>query len=127
MIVVDSSVLIANIRGLDTPAVRKLRTAREVMLIADVVVLEILRGARDHAHAERLHQQLERFQIVPMLGHRLALRAAENYRVLRAQGFTMSKTVDLIIGTFCIDQNHRLLHSDRDFGSMVEFLGLQTA
>jgi predicted nucleic acid-binding protein len=35
--------------------------------------------------------------------------------------------VDLIIGTFCIERGHALLHDDRDFEPMVRFLGLQAA
>ena len=37
------------------------------------------------------------------------------------------KTIDLLIGTFCIERGHTLLHSDRDFSPMESFLGLQTA
>jgi hypothetical protein len=44
---------------------------------------------------------------------------------LRANGFTVRKTVDMIIGTFCIDRGHWLLHDDRDFDPMARYLGLQ--
>lgn len=61
------------------------------------------------------------------LGHRqLAGRAAANYRLVRRQGITVRKTIDLIIGTFCIERGHALLHSDRDFEPMERLLGLQT-
>ena len=36
-------------------------------------------------------------------------------------------TVDLLIGTFCILNRHRLLHNDSDFKPMVEHLGLMEA
>jgi predicted nucleic acid-binding protein len=32
----------------------------------------------------------------------------------------------MIIGTFCIEHGHMLLHSDRDFEPMERILGLQT-
>jgi predicted nucleic acid-binding protein len=32
----------------------------------------------------------------------------------------------LIIGTFCVERGHALLHDDRDFEPMERFLGLQT-
>jgi predicted nucleic acid-binding protein len=37
----------------------------------------------------------------------------------------MRKTVDVVIGTFCIGRDHALLHDDRDFEPMGRFLGLQ--
>jgi predicted nucleic acid-binding protein len=46
---------------------------------------------------------------------------------LRRKGVTMRKTIDMIIGTHCIEQNCALLHSDRDFDPMVEHLGLRIA
>jgi len=33
----------------------------------------------------------------------------------------------MIIGTFCIEGGHRLLHADRDFDPMVEHFGLRVA
>lgn len=33
----------------------------------------------------------------------------------------------MIIGTFCILGGHALLHDDRDFDSMVRYLGLRAA
>jgi predicted nucleic acid-binding protein len=56
----------------------------------------------------------------------LAVVAAANYRILRRREVTVRTTVDLIIGTFCIERGHALLHSDRDFEPMERYLGLQT-
>ena len=52
------------------------------------------------------------------------LEFARNYRTLRDLGVTIRKTADLIIGTFCIQHHHRLLHDDRDFSLMQQHLGL---
>ncbi len=60
-------------------------------------------------------------------GADLAPRAARNYRKLRELGITIRKTADIIIGTFCIEHCHALLHDDRDFGPMEEHLGLMIA
>ena len=38
---------------------------------------------------------------------------------------TVRKTIDLIIGTHCIDGVHVLLHADRDFDPMERHLGLR--
>jgi predicted nucleic acid-binding protein len=129
MILVDSSVWIAHLRGNRTPAVAKLEAAasREPLLIGDLILLEVLQGARDEAHAERIERGLRRYLLVPLLDGNLALRAAWNYRRLRELGITIRKTADLIIGTFCIEHRHSLLHDDRDFTPMEEHLGLMVA
>ena len=95
------------------------------IIIGDLVLLEVLRGARDDVHAARLRRDLGRFGKQSMLNERVALRAAENFRRLRSLCKTVRKTPDLIIGTFCIENRHALLHSDRDFDPMVEHLGLR--
>jgi predicted nucleic acid-binding protein len=95
------------------------------LLIGDIVLLEVLQGARDEAHAVRIAHELNQFDIVAMLDPEIAVRAAHNYRALRGRGITIRKTVDLIIGTFCIEHGHTLLHDDRDFDPMRTHLGLQ--
>ena len=131
MIVVDSSVWIGNLRGADSEPVRKLRAFAETeddqILVGDLILLEVLQGARDEAHAARIERSLRRYPVAPMLSDRLAVRAAYNYRSLRGRGITVRKTVDMIIGTFCIEGGHRLLHDDRDFDPMAQHLGLQVA
>jgi hypothetical protein len=129
MIVVDSSVWIAHLRDSDTAEVRKLRAVDEPdeILIGDLILLEVLQGARNERLAGLIEQQLRQFEIASMLSPALAPRIARNYRSLRDRGVTVRKTVDMIIGTFCIEGGHRLLHADRDFDPMVEHLGLRIA
>lgn len=127
MILVDSSVWIAHLRGHRTPATAKLEAAagREPLLIGDLILLEILQGARDESHAARIERGLRRYSVVPLLGVDLASRAARNYRTLRGLGITIRKTADIIIGTFCIEHRYSLLHDDRDFAPMEAHLGLR--
>jgi predicted nucleic acid-binding protein len=61
-----------------------------------------------------------------MVGQDIALASAMNYRLLRKKGVTVRKTIDVMIGTFCIHYHLPLLHDDRDFDPMVKFLGLKT-
>ncbi len=126
MILVDSSVWIAHLRGQRTPATTKLEAAasREPLLVGDLIMLEVLQGARDELHATRIERGLRRYALVPLLSGDLAPRAARNYRRLRELGVTIRKTADIIIGTYCIEYHHALLHDDRDFEPMEEFLGL---
>lgn len=130
MIVVDSSVWIDNLRSVDSTAVRKLQALGPddtEILIGDIILLEVLQGARDAPHAARIERSLRRFPIAPMLDADLAVRAAQNYRFLRSRGIMIRKTADLIIGTFCMARDHLLLHNDRDFEPMAAHLGLQLA
>jgi predicted nucleic acid-binding protein len=126
LILVDTSVWIAHLRGHRTLATTKLEAAaaREPLLIGDLILLEVLQGARDEAHAARIERGLRRYALVPLLDADLAPRAARNYRKLRELGVTIRKTAD-IIGTFCIERRHSLLHDDRDFAPMEEHLGLK--
>ncbi len=129
MILVDSSVWIANLRGEQTSATARLETAvaREPLLVGDLILLEVLQGARDEAHAARIERGLRQFTIVTLLDAELAVCAARHYRRLRSLGVTIRKTADVIIGTYCIERGHALLHDDRDFAPMEEHLGLRVA
>jgi predicted nucleic acid-binding protein len=129
VILVDSSVWIDHLRARVTPATTKLRAAaaREPLLIGDLVLLEVLQGARDETHAARIERDLRRYSVVPLLAGDLAPRAARNYRMLQGLGITIRKTADIIIGTYCIERDHALLHDDRDFDPMEKHLGLHVA
>ncbi|MGF7211952.1 hypothetical protein GGE65_006574 [Skermanella aerolata] len=126
MIVVDTTVWIDFFRAKDTEQTVKLRRliGRELILIGDIVLVEILQGLRDDAQANRVERALRVHRVEPMLSSELASKVASNYRLLRAKGITVRKTIDIIIGTFCIEGGHGLLHSDRDFDPMQDHLGL---
>ena len=129
MILVDSSVWIAHLRGLRTRATARLEAAaaREPLLVGDLILLEVLQGARSEAHAALIERGLRQYAMAPLLDPDLAPMAARNYRKLRDLGVTIRKTADIIIGTFCIEHGHALLHDDRDFATMEQHLGLKTA
>ncbi len=52
------------------------------------------------------------------------MAAARNHRSLRRRGVTIRKTIDLLIGTWCIENHVPLLHNDADFRPMARYLGL---
>jgi predicted nucleic acid-binding protein len=130
MIVVDSSVLIDHLRGVPSAQValwqRLVRENDDQILIGDLVLLEVLQGVRDARQAAKVEAALCAFETAPMLDPSLAVAGASHYRHLRSIGITIRKTVDLVIGTFCIARNHMLLHCDRDFEPMCVHLGLRT-
>lgn len=75
--------------------------------------------------ARKLQRVMASYRIVEMLDIRVAIQAATNFRVLRSRGITIRKTTDLIIATWCIENDCPLLHNDRDFLPMAEYLGLK--
>lgn len=127
MIVVDSSVWIDYLRDRRTEQARQFDAllGREPILVGDVILCEVLQGVRNETEAARTEALLRGFRIAQMLDADLAVAAAANYRRLRSLGVTVRKTVDLIIGTFCIERGHDLLHDDRDFAHMERHLGLR--
>jgi len=129
VIVVDTSVWIDYLRGVASDRVERLRILmrrQPEMLIGDLILCEVLQGCRSEAEATEVEAALREFAIVPLSTPDLAVRAAANYRLLRRRGVTIRTTIDMIIGTFCIEHGHTLLHSDRDFEPMERLLGLRT-
>ena len=128
MILVDSSVWIDHINRTVTEPVRRLRELfpNSEILIGDLILCEVLQGVRNETAALRLEQMFRGFVPASLSDPELAVKAAANYRLLRRRGITIRKTIDMIVGTFCIDRGHVLLHDDRDFDPMERFLGLQT-
>jgi predicted nucleic acid-binding protein len=128
VIVVDSSVWIDHLRQVVTNPVARLQSlmSQAELLVGDLILCEVLRGVRSEVVAREIEAIMRAFEIVPLCDGDLAIKAAANYRYLRARGITIRNSVDLIIGTFCIERGHALLHSDRDFEPMERLLGLQT-
>jgi predicted nucleic acid-binding protein len=129
VILVDTSVWIDHLRETVTAPVAYLRSliSGEELLVGDLIICEVLQGLQTDAEARLVEDALREFEVVPLVDAELAAKAAANYRFLRRRGITIRKTIDLLIGTYCIERGHALLHSDRDFAPMESFLGLQTA
>jgi predicted nucleic acid-binding protein len=127
MILVDSSVWIDGLRGNDTPQVAFLqRNIGQVeIVIGDLILTEVLQGVPE-IHARRTEQYLRKFAIVELAGEHNAVKAARHFRYLRGKGYTIRKTIDLLIATWCMENDFALLHNDRDFDPFAEHLGLRT-
>jgi len=129
VILVDSSVWIDYFRGVATPQSNRLDALLGTVPLAtgDIVLAEVLQGfnlERDFDSALRL---LASLSIIDIGGRDVAVQAARNFRLLRAQGITVRKTVDTLIATRCIMSGHVLLYSDRDFDPFVAHLNLMSA
>ena len=126
MIVVDSSVWIDFLNGRNAPHVRRLRAilGTDEIIVGDLMLCEVLQGLGSERAAREIEALLRRFEIVPMVGDAIAVAAARNFRSLRGRGITVRKTIDLMIGTWCIENRRPLLHNDSDFHPMARYLGL---
>jgi predicted nucleic acid-binding protein len=126
VIVVDSSVWIDFLNGRNAPHVRRLRTilGTDEVIVGDLMLCEVLQGLDSERADRELETLLRRFEIVPMAGDAIAVAAARNFRSLRRRGITVRKTIDLLIGTWCIENRRPLLHNDGDFHPMASNLGL---
>ncbi|RNL61446.1 type II toxin-antitoxin system VapC family toxin [Zhongshania marina] len=129
MILVDSSVWIDYFSGLDSPEADKLDNILGIrpVAIGDLILTEVLQGFRSDKDYKAARRVFEDVTIFDMLGEKMAIKSAENFRALRKKGITVRKTADVIIATFCIDQKLPLLFSDKDFKPFVKHLGLVEA
>ena len=128
MIVVDTSVWVDYFNGKLSEETDSLDTmlGNQEILLGDLILTEILQGFQEDRLFRETRKMLESFPIVPMLGMPLAIQSAKNYRTLRKRGVTVRKTIDVMIGTYCIEQHIPLLYADRDFDPMVRHLKLQS-
>jgi hypothetical protein len=126
VIVIDTSVWIDFFNGRDTSHVRRLNAilGTAEVIVGDLMLCEVLQGLDSEQAARQVESLLRDFEIVPMAGETIAVAAARNFRSLRRRGITVRKTIDLLIGTWCIENRMALLHNDNDFRPMARHLGL---
>jgi predicted nucleic acid-binding protein len=126
MVIIDTSVWIEYLRGTRHPETDWLdrELQRQPLGLTDLILCEVLQGTRDAAFA-RVRTDLLKFHVFQNCNALLAIAAAQNYRTLRRNGYTIRATVDCLIATFCLENNHSLLHRDHDFLSFEVVLGLQ--
>jgi predicted nucleic acid-binding protein len=127
MVIVDTSVWIDYLNDVDTAETRWLdrELGRQRLGLLDLMLCEILPGVRSDEEAKRVSLELMRFEVFESGGIELATEAARRYRLLRARGRTVRKTIDCLIATFCLRGGHTLLHRDRDFEPFEQLLGLK--
>jgi predicted nucleic acid-binding protein len=127
MIFVDSSVWIDYFNGRITKQTDLLDAllGNELIVIGDIVLTEVLQGFQDDRDFIKAGKLFDSLFFMSMLGKELAIKSAENYRKLKKKGATARKIIDVIIATFCIENELPLLHSDKDFRIMERHLDLK--
>ena len=127
MLVVDTSVWVDYFNGVENPQTDFLHAVldKTPILIGDLILAEVLQGFRHDPDFEKVRRALGKYKQVGMVSPALAVQSARNFRFLRQKGITVRKTMDSLIATYCIENDHELLHNDSDFDGYEEHLGLR--
>ncbi len=129
MIFVDSSVWIDFFNGKQSIETNRLDSllGTEPIGLGDLVLIEVLQGFRHDRDYETAKELLTSLTIFDLGGLDIAVKSADNFRSLRKRGVTVRKTIDVLIATYCINNNLPLLHSDKDFEPFHLHLNLRNA
>ena len=96
-----------------------------IIIIGDLIIAELLQGFKTDKEYNTAKKIIEKFEYRDFVGKEIAMKTANNYRYLRKNGITVRKTIDVIIATFCIENEYQLIHNDKDFDPLEEHLGLK--
>jgi predicted nucleic acid-binding protein len=126
VIIVDTTVWIDYLAGAANPHTEWIERelSQRPLGLTDLILCEILQGIRDESTFKQVRRELSKFVCFRTGGEELAVASAHNCRFLRVRGYPIRKTIDCLIGTFCLLEGHSLLHRDRDFDVFEEHLGL---
>ncbi len=131
MILVDSSAWIEFLRATGSPVNVRLRSALQQghseLASTDVIVMEILAGARDDPDRDRLRRLLYGLEFLAVEGPADYEHAAELYRACRAGGETPRKLTDCLIAAVAIRNDAALLCEDGDFLTIARHSPLRLA
>jgi predicted nucleic acid-binding protein len=127
VVIVDTTVWVDYLKGTQTTQTDWLEVEieRQRLGLTDLILCEVLQGVRNDRQFIQVRRELLKYEVFATGGIDLATTAAQNYRRLRAQGYTVRKTIDCLIATFCLMNDHTLLHNDRDFDPFERVLGLR--
>jgi predicted nucleic acid-binding protein len=124
---VDASVWIDYLRGIETPQCPLLRNGMMAgaIHVADLTYFEVLQGCNTPKRVMQARSLLALYEPVIISDFTVAEIAADTYRILRRRGITIHSSIDMLIGSWCIINNVPLLHNDRDYDALEKYCGLR--
>jgi predicted nucleic acid-binding protein len=128
VILADTSAWVEYLRATGSPIHQRLRQliAEDGELVTtDVVVMEVLAGARTDERVRQLRRLLNRFDLLPVAGLADFEAAAGIYRRCRRAGETVRKLTDCLIAAVALRGDAELLHRDRDFEVIARHVALR--
>jgi len=128
VIVVDTSAWVELLRATGSAAhttFRRLIERNERLAVTEVVVAEVLSGARSHAEYQALRGRLLALRVLPLGGLRGYEAAAELYRACRDAGETVRHLTDCLVAVPAIEAGASVLSADRDFETLARHTPLK--
>lgn len=126
----DSSAWIEYLRATGSPvdlALDALIEEQGDLATTEVVVMEVVAGARTNEEREQLRRLLRRFPLLPVGDLATYEQAAELYRACRRKGETVRKMTDCLIAAVAIREDAAVLQRDADFATLARHTSLQLA
>ena len=126
MVIVDTSAWIEYLGGGVPAIVNKVDLCldQDLVGIGDLIYCEVMQGIRSPRERREVSGLLLSLPQFDMVGFTMAEKSASNYRLLRSKGVTVRKTIDVLIGTFCVEHGLPIIHHDSDFDLMAKHIGL---
>lgn len=127
MIVVDTSVWVDYVQGVDAPhtCLLDFELENSRIITGDLIIIEFLQGFRREKDYQAAKSIIDKLEHRNFLEKDIPAKTIRNSRKLQKHGVTPRKTINVIIATFCIENDYELLHNDRDFDPMERFLKLK--
>ena len=124
MILADTSAWVDHLRARRTKAATRLEALLDGGLATtDVVVMEVLAGARDGAHLTTLRRLLQRCDLLRVTGEDYEAASAI-WRTCRRGGDTPRSLLDCLVAAVALRHGVAVLHSDRDYDAIARHVGL---
>ena len=127
MTLVDTSAWVEYLRATGSGThrmVRRLLEGDAKVHTTDVVVMEMLAGARDDEHHDQLRRLLAHCDYTPVEGLADYEAAAGLYRACRRAGETVRALTDCLIAAVALRTEVLVVHADRDFEVLARHTGL---
>ena len=118
MICADTSAWVEFFRRTESPAdleLTRLLGEGADLAMSEVVVMEVLAGARSNTDRERIRSYVVALPLLVLRGLDDYEEAATIYRTCRAAGETIRKLTDCLIAVPAIRAGAEMLHKDADF------------
>ena len=128
MIIIDTSVWIPLLNGIDHPKADRARAViegPEDVGVPGVILEEILRGLRSDAQFRRVRDLLLSDFTYLEMKQPLFIHSAEIFRALRKKGRTIRSPADCLIAACAIEETASLLENDADFHTIAEVAPLK--
>jgi predicted nucleic acid-binding protein len=130
MILVDATAWIEYLRATGSRGdarLRELLVAQAPLAVTDLVLMEVLAGARDDAHRDQLRRLLARCDYWPVMAPADFEGAADLFRRCRSAGVKIRRLPECVVAVVAMRHGAALLHADPDFDAVARCAPLTIA